>query len=217
MRKFYFVLFIFAVAFDALVDTGTSNVFMADFGASAIIAIIMAAAGIAASGAAAGKAAKAKNEQRKKQGIINEQDAYNESLLDKEYYQDWSKRTEIQNAMRQLEANQRQADARSTTKGAIMGATPEQQLAAQEINRSAYANSLAQIASNASMLRDQALRDKMGAKNRTYAQRLGMQDQLAAIDQNEANQWANAANTAFAGAGYMAANALGGIDVSKKV
>lgn len=161
------------------------------------------ALGVASAGVAAKKSRDAANEQRKKQGIINEQDAFNEGVFDKQYYADYTKRTEVQNMLRQLEDSQKAADARSTAKGAIMGATPEQQLASQEVNRSAYADSLAQMVSNMSMMRDQYMRDRQGNKNRYYQQRLGMQDQLAGIDQNMSNQWATASTNAFKGGASM--------------
>lgn len=170
---------------------------------SAIFGGISLALGIASAGVSAGASAKAAEEQRKKQGILDAQEAEDKALFEKQYYQDITKRTEIQNMLRILDENQRKADARSDAQAAIMGATPEQQLAAKEVNRRTYADSLADIASNASQIRDQYLRDYQGQRNKHYAQRLGMQDVLSGIYSNQANQWATAANGAFAAGGQM--------------
>jgi hypothetical protein len=154
---------------------------------------------------------KASDEQRKKEGIMNQQAAEDTALFNKQYYQDLTKRTEIQNMLRILDQNQRKADTAVAARAAITGATPEQQLAGREVNRRTFADAVADIASNASQLRDQYMRDYQGQRNRYYAQRLGMQDQLAAIHANTANQWANAATNAFAAGGSILANGLGGL------
>lgn len=173
---------------------------------NAIFGGISLALGIASAGVSAGASAKAAEEQRKKQGILDAQEAEDKALFEKQYYQDITKRTEIQNMLRILDENQRKADARSDAQAAIMGATPEQQLAAREVNRRTYADSLADIASNASQIRDQYLRDYQGQRNKHYAQRLGMQDVLSGIHSNQANQWATAADGAFTAGGQMLAS-----------
>lgn len=113
--------------------------------------------------------------------------------------------------LRILGENQKKADTAVAARAAVTGATPEQQLASREVNRRTYADAVADIASNASQLRDQYLRDYQGQRNRYYAQRLGMQDQLAAIHANTANQWSTAATNAFKAGGGMLANGLGGL------
>jgi hypothetical protein len=158
---------------------------------------------------------KASDEQRKKEGIMNQQAAEDTALFNKQYYQDLTKRTEIQNMLRILDQNQRKADTAVAARAAITGATPEQQLAGREVNRRTFADAVADITSNASQLRDQYLRDYQGQRNRYYAQRLGMQDQLSAINANAANQWANAATNAFAAGGQMLASGLGGLQGKK--
>ena len=167
--------------------------------------------GIGSSIASAVQQASAAAEQRKKQSIIDQQAAEDTAMFNKQYYQDITKRTEIQNMLRMLDDKQRKADTAVAARAAVTGATPEQQLAGREVNRRTFADAVADIASNASQLRDQYLRDYQGQRNRYYAQRLGMQDQLSAINANAANQWANAATNAFAAGGSMLANGLGGL------
>lgn len=164
--------------------------------------------------AAGVKSNQAANERRKKQGIINEQAAFDEGIFNKNYYSDITRRSDIQNLLRLQDDKLRLADARATAQSAIMGATPEQQLAQHEANRRSYADAVADIASNASQLRDQYLRDFQGQRSRYYAQRLGMQDELSNISQNESNQWSTTGNNAFSvGTNLLA----GGVeDIMKK-
>ena len=110
--------------------------------------------------------------------------------------------------MRMYGENQRKADNRAEAQAAITGATPEQKLASKEVNRRAFADSVADIASNASRMRDQYLRDYRADRNRYYAQRLGMQDQLAGIEQNISNQWSSAAVNAFKGGAQLLGNGI---------
>lgn len=167
------------------------------------------ALGIGSSVASHFQQKEATKEAKKKQAIIDQQYAEDSALFNKQYYQDITKRTEIQNMLRILDENQRKADSREAARAAITGATPEQQLASREVNRRTFADTVADIASNASQLRDQYLRDYQGQRNRYYAQRLGMQDLLAAIHANAANQWATSANNAFKAGGSILANGMG--------
>lgn len=153
---------------------------------------------------------------RKKQGLIDQQAAEDRAWFDRQYYQDITKRTEIQNMLRILDENQRKADTRAEAQAAITGATPEQRLASREVNRRTFADAVADIASNASALRDQYLRDYQGNRRNTWAMRLGLQDQLAGIHANSAAQWANAATNAFSSGGQMLASGLGGMQPMAK-
>lgn len=141
--------------------------------------------------------------------MIEQQAAEEKAWFNRQYYQDFTRRSEIQNMLRILDENQKKADMRTAARAAITGATSEQKLASQEINRRTYADALADIASNASAMRDQYLQNYQGQRSRYYAQRLGMQDQLAGVEQNTAKQWATTADNAF----QNGANALGqGLD-----
>lgn len=167
--------------------------------------------GIGSSIGSAVNARQAADEQRKKQGMIEQEAAEDKALFNKQYYQDITKRTEVQNMLRILNENQRKADTRAEAQAAITGATPEQKLAAREVNRRTYADAVADIASNASQIRDQYLRDYQNQRNRTWQQRLGMQDQLAAIHSNTAGQWANAASNAFTAGAQLLGNGIDGL------
>lgn len=174
----------------------------------------------------------AKNEaikERKRQdSIIAEQkndvarkEAEDKSLFERQYYQDVTKRADVQNMVRTLEDNQRNAETRDAARAAIAGATPEQKLASKEVNRRAFADSLADIASNTAQMRDQYVRDYSGQADNTLNRRLGignvdmqLGNPLIAINQNTAAQNSQAASNAFATAGKLAGSILGAAEGS---
>lgn len=161
--------------------------------------------GIGQAAASAAEQKKATEEQKKKSSIIEEQDAEENALYNKKRYSDISKRAEFRNLFRMYAQNQRNADARSEAQAAITGATGEQKESARETNRRTFADAMANAVANANQLIDQYDATHQGRRDRYYAQRLGMQDQLAGIHANAANQWSTGANSAFkAGAGLLA-------------
>lgn len=164
------------------------------------------AVGLASAGVAAAKAKKARDIAAKKELDINKEQAFDTNVFNKQYYQDISKRTEVQNMMRMLGERQDRDNARSDAQAAIMGATDEQQLAGKEANRRTYADALADIASNASNMRDQYLRDYKSDRKGYLGQRMAMKDQMANIEKNTSDQWATTATNAFMGALNTAAN-----------
>lgn len=96
-----------------------------------------------------------------------------------------------------LQENQERNDRRSDAQAAIMGYTPEQRLASREINRKTYADALAELASSASQLKDTYLENYQNKRDKYFAQRLGMQDELAEIYKNTSNQYSQASINAF--------------------
>ena len=167
--------------------------------------------GLVSSIVAAVRAKRAANEQKKKAGIIEQHGAEDTALFNRQYFQDMSKRSDVQNIFRNLDQGQKKADTRTSAQGAVMGATPEQLLAGQEVNRRAYADSVADLASNASRLRDQYAQNYQNQRSKYFAERLGMQDQLAAIENNMAKQWSQAGVGAFQAGGNLLAQGLGSL------
>lgn len=113
-----------------------------------------------------------------------------ENLYNQSYYQDITKRTDVQNMLRLLQENQDKQARRDEALSAITGATTESKLAAQDSRNKSYADALAEIASNASTLKD------------TYRQqyltnKLNLTDPSIALLQNESNMWSQTANNMF--------------------
>lgn len=160
--------------------------------------------GLAGSIAGAVEYKKARHEIEAERSILAEQDRLNTDIFNKEYYTPITHRADVQRIFRVLDENQRSAENRSAARGAINGTTTEQQIAEQEATRKSYADSLAEMASNAAILKDNYMRNYQGVKNKWYLGQINMQDKLAGIRQNIGNQWATAAGNAFGGAAAAA-------------
>lgn len=127
-----------------------------------------------------------------------------DNWLNRQYYSDITKRTDVQNMMRMLQENQQQQAKRDDAIAAVTGATPEAQLAAQGNRNKSYADALAEIASNASSLKDTYLQNYM-------TQRLGMVNPQAQIHQNMSNQWGQAGTNLFKSGASLFGSGLDGI------
>lgn len=138
------------------------------------------AGGLISSGIASANASKAAEESRKeyaqKAGMLNR-------IFDKQYYQDVTQRSEVQDILRLYQENSDRQATRDNAVAAISGSTPEEKLAAQDSRNKSYANVLADVASNASQLKDSYL-------NNYIQQRLGITNPEASIYSNISNQWA---------------------------
>ena len=145
------------------------------------------AAGIASSivsgiqGAKAADAARAEHAQK---------NAMLDNWFNKQYYSDITQRTDVQNMLRIMQENQDKQAKRDDAIAAITGATPEAQLAAQGNRNKSYADALAEIASNASTLKDTYLQNYM-------TQKMGMTNPEYGIRSNLATQWGQAGTNLF--------------------
>lgn len=111
-------------------------------------------------------------------------------MFNRQYYQDITKRTDVQNMLRLLQENQDKQAKRDEAVAAITGATPEAQLAAQDSRNKSYADALAEIASNTSQLKDTYLQNYQN-------QRLALVNPEAAMLQQQANMWGQAGSNLF--------------------
>lgn len=171
---------------------------------------ISAASAIGNAAAAAAKARDARRNEEKNRAEIEEEKRKHENLFNARYHQDMTDRTEVQGMLRELREQQDAQRSQNEAKGAVSGATSEQQLAEEQGLNKAYSDSVAQIASNSSMLKDGYLDqfdnnlsnyyDKVRAHNSTMSQ----------IEMNRSNQWAQAANNAVSAAAGSA-QALAGM------
>lgn len=134
----------------------------------------------------------------------NQKLSFLDNTFNRQYYSDITKRTDVQNIMRLLQENQEQQAKRDEAIAAISGATPEAKLAAQDSRNKSYANAMAEIASNASQLKDAYLQNYQN-------QRLNLVNPQAQIYQNTSNQWSQAGTNLFG----LGANMLGQTDWSK--
>ena len=136
-------------------------------------------------------------------GDIEAQKNFNQELFEKQYYDDITNRSEIQQLLKEADERDKRQQRQNRATSAIMGSTAEQDLAAQDSINKGRADLLAEIAGNASKLKDGYLTNWQNQMNNYYASKLGMTDQLAAIETNKSNQWANTAANAAQAAGSM--------------
>lgn len=95
--------------------------------------------------------------------------------------------------MRLLQENQDKQANRDNAVAAIAGATPDAQLAAQDSRNKSYADALAEIASNASTLKDAYLQNYI-------TQNMSLTNPKASTLANSSKQWSQAGTNMF-GAG----------------
>jgi hypothetical protein len=161
--------------------------------------------------AEADKAAEAaRKEYQAKQQFLDE-------TFNKQYYQNITDRTEVQNLMRLMEENQEKQTERDEALAAITGATPEAQLAAQEQRNKSYAETLADIASNASSMKDTMLQNytaqKLGLTNPEYSLLIDKSQRI----QNKADRLSTAgSNLMMSGASMLGGSGIepGGISAA---
>jgi hypothetical protein len=106
--------------------------------------------------------------------------------------------------LRILKENQEKQAKRDDAIAAVTGATQESQLAAQDSRNKSYANALAEIASNASTLKDTYLQNYM-------AQKMGMSNPEYGIMSNLSNQWGSAATNLFKSGASMLSSGIDSI------
>ena len=145
------------------------------------------------------------------QGIL--QNNYNEQkqLFDKQYYTSIMDRTDTQHALKQLRDEQEIERKRQATRNAVSGATEAAELAGQDSLNKSYADSMASIASQGSILKDGYIRDWQNYLQNYYAQKLGLSDKIAGIHQGMSNQWSQMASSAFKSGGQMLGNGIAGL------
>jgi hypothetical protein len=158
---------------------------------------------IAGIGMAIDSAVKAKKSRKELQRLFPMIDARETELgnwFNKQYYQPVTQRTEVQDLLREMEDNQKAAETRAAAQAAVSGATPEQQMAIAEANRSSYADTLSNIAKNASTLRDTYLQNYLGQTGGLFNQRLSAQQGKANSFMQQANMLSQGSSNAFSAA-----------------
>lgn len=189
----------------------------ADFGISAILTTIGLAISAASAATSAGMAAKSAKDARRKEeknrAEIEEEQRKHEAIFNRRYHQDMTDRTEVQGMLRELREKQDAQRNQNEARDAVLGATKEQQIAEQDSLNKSFADSIAGIASNASVLKDGYL-DQYDNNLSNYYQNVREHNtRLSEIEMNRSNQWAQAADNAVqaaAGSAQALAGMVGG-------
>lgn len=163
----------------------------------AITAAAALAAGIGTAAGSAVKAKKARDKIKEEESMAEAQRVDNENIFKKQYYQDITDRTEVQDMLRQMREQQDIDRERTEAQAAIGGMTQEQKTALAGQRNKAYTDSAAKIAANASILKDGYLNNWQNNNNRYWATRMGLNDKVAGVYTNEANQLSTASSNLF--------------------
>lgn len=165
---------------------------------SLILGGISAAGGLASGIAGLAQSNKQAQEAARMQ---RERDDFNESLFNRQYYQDAISRADTQHFLRQLRNNMRDTVEQQNNAAVITGQTPEAVAATKEANARAYADAIAGIDATNSQRKDAALAGYQASKNQSFT------DWMKNYNQ-QAQNWTNFANQAFA-IGAQGINTIG--------
>lgn len=189
----------------------------ADFGISAILTTIGLAISAASAATSAGMAAKSAKDARRKEeknrAEIEEEQRKHEAIFNRRYHQDMTERTEVQGMLRELRERQDAQRNQNEARGAVLGETKEQQIAEQDSLNKSFADSVAQIASDSSMLKDGYLDAYDNSLSNYYQNVRDHNTRMSEIEMNRSNQWATAASNAVeaaAGGAQALAGMVGG-------
>lgn len=161
---------------------------------------------------AAAESKRARKKEEQSRTDLEEENRRKENLFNLRYHQDITERTDYLNAMRKLREDMDAQQSQNEAKGITMGDTKEQQVAEQDSLNKAYADSVANYASNASVLKDGVLEDYGNDISKYYDARRKLNSQMADIHQNTSNQWAQTATNAMATTAMAAGVAAGAAD-----
>lgn len=159
-------------------------------------------AGLSLAGSIAGgiKSAKAAREQQKQ---IDEQRARNEAYYNKNYYQDYMDRSDVQAAMERVRSTMQRSNRMAQQQAAVTGATPESVIAQQQANNEAVVNAAQAIqagdAANKARVEENYLNREASIDNQQMQQQ-----------QMTEQGTANFAQSALQSAGMIANSAIGG-------
>lgn len=177
----------------------------------------MSAATAAVSGGmAAASARDARRKEEKNRAEIEEEKRRHDNLFNLRYHQDMTDRTEVQGMLRQLREQQDAQRSQNEAKGAVMGDTKEQQIAEQGNLNKSFADSLAQMTSNASMMKDGILNNYENNLSNYYNAVRDHNSKMSQIEMNRSNQWAQTASNAVSAAAGSATALAGMMDGGPK-
>lgn len=128
--------------------------------------------------------------QRKKaQTQLNNQIQENENIFNRDYYQDILNRSDVQNLLRNTRNRIADANKIASNTAVVTGATPESVAAQKKNYAKAYSDLVSNIASQSSLLKQQA-------QNRYLANKNILLGQQADLYNDRASQWSNVASNA---------------------
>ena len=129
------------------------------------------------------------NQRKKAQTQLNNQIKENENIFNRDYYQDILNRSDVQNLLRNTRNRIADANKIASNTAVVTGATPESVAAQKKNYAKAYSDLVSNIASQSSLLKQQA-------QNRYLANKNILLGQQADLYNDRASQWSNVASNA---------------------
>lgn len=128
-------------------------------------------------------------QRQKAQTQLNKQIKENENIFNRDYYQDILNRSDVQNILRNTRNRIADANKIASNTAVVTGATPESVAAQKKNYAKAYSDLVSNIASQSSLLKQQA-------QNRYLANKNILLGQQADLYNDRASQWGNVASNA---------------------
>lgn len=146
---------------------------------------------------------KSAKSRRKQDRLLKEQQAKNDALFNKQYYQDYMGRSDVQAAMNRVRDTMKRSNERAAAMSAVTGATPEAELAQKEASAKVVSDTASAIQANADANKDAAMARYQAQDNAITNAKIGQNQQAEAGMSNFADQ-------ALAGGSAIATTALQG-------
>ena len=122
---------------------------------------------------------------------LNEQDAENTALYNKDYYSDYTQRSDTQKLMKQLRDNLGKNNKRAENMAVVTGATPEQQAVTKEQSNKVISDTFSNIGAMGQQWKDQVSNRYLSRRQNIADQRMGMMNQKAQSYENLMNTGLN--------------------------
>lgn len=134
------------------------------------------------------KAAKALREAQEQ---ISREQAFNDTLFNREYYQDFLQRSENQSAIKMLRDHMKRENESAAQTAVITGATPEAVAKQKEISNEAVGNTISKVAANSSSVRDNVMNRYLNYRANLNGQLQSALNQKMNLHNQNAIQFAN--------------------------
>lgn len=134
------------------------------------------------------KAARALDEAR---GEIEKEKAFNDTLFNREYYQDFLQRSENQAALRSLREVMKRDNQAAAQTAVVTGATQEAVAKQKEVSNQSIGSTISSIAANSSSVRDNVMSRYLNYRNNLTGQVQNVLGQKMNLHNQNAVQWSN--------------------------
>ena len=140
--------------------------------------ISIASTGIGVIGGIYG-AIKAGEERKKMDAYLNQRNADNEAQFNRDYYSDYTNRSDVQNLQRQLRDNLKRENQITTNTAVVTGAPPEAVNAEKERTNQVLTDATSNIAAQGAQWKDRVQDRYLAMKNNLDNQRYGVMENAA--------------------------------------